>query len=282
MAQTQTGQQYSESTPSKLEGFRYLMSYHAAVCEQIFKNPNTTTRKYIYVDLNCGAGYQPEYKEFGTEEFGSPIIALQELNKKNIKPICHFCDQSQEALNKLSETIKNLNLQCDPHYWTGDNKESLKEIAQQLEKLDYYGLVYSDPNGKQDFPLKEIKEIFQLLKMKKVDLLMNVATTYVKRWESNPKANWEKYSLDDLVNDNGKSHIFIRQPQNPSMKWTFIYATNWARQKELKAIHLYKITGRIGRQILDHLFSPSSNPPPHISNDGSISIQTNLFDDYNG
>lgn len=282
MAQTKTGQQYSESTPFKLRGFRYLMSYHAAVCEKIFKKPNTTTQRYVYIDLNCGAGYQPEYKEFGDEVLGSPIIALQELNKKNIQPICHFCDQSQEALDKLSETIKNLNLQCDPHYWAGDNKESLREIAQHLKGSYYYGLVYSDPNGKQDFPLKEIKEVFQLSEMKKVDLLMNVATTYVKRWELNPKANWEKYSLDELVNDNGKSYIFVRNPDNPSMKWTFIYSTNWPKQKELKTIHLYKITDPIGKQILDHLFSPASNPPPHISSDGSISIQRSLFDDYNG
>jgi hypothetical protein len=108
--QTKTGQQYSESTPFKLKGFRYLMGFHARVCELILKK---YSQKYIYIDLNCGAGDQPEYRDFGDEVLGSPIIAVQELNKLGIIPICHFCDQNQEALNQLRRTIEKLNLQFD-------------------------------------------------------------------------------------------------------------------------------------------------------------------------
>ncbi len=71
------------------------MAYHAAVCRLI---QDKHQQPYIYVDLNCGAGYQPEYEEVGDELLGSPIIALQELNKQKIKPICHFCDTSEESL----------------------------------------------------------------------------------------------------------------------------------------------------------------------------------------
>jgi len=254
------------------------MGFHARVCELILKK---THQGYVYIDLNCGAGSQPEYGEFGDEVVGSPIIALQELNARGINPICHFCDQSQEALDCLAESIKSFNLQCNPYYWYGDNKESLQAIAQKLKGSYYHGLVYSDPNGKQDFPLKEIKEIFQLPEMRKVDLLMNMATTYVKRWESNPKATWEVYSLEELVTGHGKKRVFVRQPENPSMKWTFVYATNWDKQKNIPKINLYDINGEVGKSILDHLFNPSSNPLPDISSDGSIAIQgkLNLFDD---
>ncbi len=99
---TKTGQQYSESTPYKLKGFRYLMSFHARVCELILKKSN---QDYIYIDLNCGAGYQPEYREFGDEVLGSPIIALQALNERGINPICHFCDANEEALKTLEKTM---------------------------------------------------------------------------------------------------------------------------------------------------------------------------------
>ncbi|KAM3113896.1 three-Cys-motif partner protein TcmP [Phormidesmis sp. 146-33] len=270
---TPTGQQYSASTPFKLKGFRYLMGYHSRVCKLIL---NKTNQPYIYIDLNCGAGYQPDYRKFGDQALGSPIIALQELNGQGIEPICHFCDSSQESLEILRRTIEDLKLKCEPHYWSSDNKDALLSISQGLANSQFQGLVYSDPNGKQDFPIKEIKDVFQLPQMRKVDLLMNVATTYVKRWESNPKANWEVYSLEEVITGHGKEKIFVRKPENPALKWTFIYATNWAKQKDLTKIQLYSVDGDVGKGILDHLFNPRFNPLPGIYDDGSVSIQTSL------
>lgn len=267
---TSTGQQYSQATPYKLKAFRYLMSYHARVCELILKK---TKQPYLYIDLNCGAGHQPEYKKFGPEQYGSPIIALQELNKRGIKPTCHFCDVSEEALSILERTIGEMGLQCQPFYWRGDNKKTLREISQKLSRSQFNGLVYSDPNGKQDFPIKEIKEIFQLFPMQRVDLLMNVATTYVKRWETNPKATWEVYSLEEITHGHGKKHIFVRDPDDDAMKWTFIYATNWKDQKNLKKIRLHGVTSELGERILENLFNPKSNPRPTFMNDGSVAIQ---------
>jgi three-Cys-motif partner protein len=267
---TPTGQQYSASTPYKLKGFRYLMGYHSRVCKLILSK---TSQPYIYIDLNCGAGYQPDYRKFGDEALGSPIIALQELNRQGIEPICHFCDTNEESIASLKKTIEELNLKCDACYWLGDNKDSLLSISRSLANSQFQGLVYSDPNGKQDFPIREIKEVFQLPQMRKVDLLMNVATTYVKRWEFNPKVTWEVYSLEEIIVGHGKGNIFVRKPENPSLKWTFIYATNWAKQKDLTKIQLYSVDGEIGKGILDHLFNPRSNPLPGIYDDGSTSIQ---------
>jgi three-Cys-motif partner protein len=266
---TPTGQQYSASTPYKLKGFRYLIGYHARVCKLIIQKTN---QPYVYIDLNCGAGYQPEYREFDAEPLGSPIIAIQELNRQGICPVCHFCDVSSEALDSLRATITDLKLECDAQYWLGDNKQSLIKISQTLSAFSFLGLVYSDPNGKQDFPIKEIKDVLQLPSMKKVDLLMNVATTYVKRWQSNPKANWEVYSLEEVITGHCKEKIFVREPDNRSLKWSFIYATNWIKQKDLKQIKLFDTDSDIGRSILDHLFNPKSNPLPTYSN-GEIAIQ---------
>ncbi|MFQ4137843.1 three-Cys-motif partner protein TcmP [Nodosilinea sp. PGN35] len=274
---TRTGQQYSASTPYKLKGFRYLMSYHARVCEKIL---NKRRQPYLYIDLNCGAGYQPDYRKYGDEVLGSPIIALQELNSRGIEPICHFCDSNEESLEILKATIERLGLACQPRYWSGNNRDSLPSICQDFIYPESLGLVYSDPNGKQDFPLLEIKNSFSLEKLRKVDLLMNVATNYVRRWESNPKVNWNVYPLEDLLSEHGKSHVFVRYPENLSLKWTFVYATNFEKQKELKKIHLYRIEGDIGKNILDHLFSPKSNPLPLLNEDGSIGIQQKLDFDF--
>ena len=72
MAITKTGQQYSDATPYKLNGFRYLMRYHAGVCEKIFsKYPKS---KHIIYD--------------------SPIIALQEPNKKG--GVFHICENTSK------------------------------------------------------------------------------------------------------------------------------------------------------------------------------------------
>jgi three-Cys-motif partner protein len=274
---TRTGQQYSAFTPYKLKGFRYLMSYHAAVCEKILKKRR---QPYIYIDLNCGAGYQPEYRKFGDEVLGSPIIALQELNKKNIEPICHFCDTSEESLEILKKAIEDLSLKCQSHYWPGNNKDSLPSICKNFVYPESLGLVYSDPNGKQDFPLPEIKNVFASGKFRKIDLLMNIATNYVRRWESNPKVTWEVYSLEELISEHGKNHVFVRYPENPALKWTFVYATNFDKQKELKSILLYRAEGEMGKRILDHLFNPKSNPLPVINEDGSICIQQSLELDF--
>jgi len=253
------------------------MSYHAAVCEKILKKRK---QPYIYIDLNCGAGDQPDYRKFGDEVLGSPIIALQELNKKYIDPICHFCDSNEESLEILQETIGRLGLRCRPRYWPGDNKDSLPSICQDFVYPESLGIVYSDPNGKQDFPLQEIKAAFKLEKLRKIDLLMNIATNYVRRWESNPKVNWEVYSLEELTSEHGKNHTFVRYPENSSLKWTFVYATNFEKQKELKNIRLYHAEGEIGERILDHLFNPKSNPLPIINEDGSIGIQQRLELDF--
>ena len=120
--QTKTGQQYSEATPFKLAGFRYLIGFHASVCKRILRK--YPYRQYLYIDLNCGSGYQPEYAEFGDEVFGSPIIALQELNGQGIRPVCHFCDVNSEALANLRQTISKEKLECEAYYWEGDNKDS--------------------------------------------------------------------------------------------------------------------------------------------------------------
>jgi len=271
---TRTGQQYSSATPHKLKAFRYLMGYHAGVCELIMKK---YSQPYIYIDLNCGAGDQPEYCEFGDEVLGSPIIAIQELNKKGIHPICHFCDSNQEALDNLKVAIQSRSLRCEAHYWFGDNKNSLLSIAEELCDSQFNGLIYSDPNGKQDFPLNEIKQVIHLPQMRKVDILMNAATTYLKRWEANPKVNWEPPSLNDITFDNGKERTFIRQPEyeDRSMKWTFIYATNWAKQKNLEKIRLYDINSEIGREISNHISNPRSTALP-IDRDGTIGIQQKL------
>lgn len=270
---TRTGQQYSRSTPYKLKAFRYLMDFHARVCKRILRK---TRQPYIYIDLNCGAGYQPDYEKFGDEVFGSPIIALQALNQQGIEPICHFCDNNQESLETLKKTIKNLDLKCSPSYWLGDNRESLHQISQNPCESQFHGLVYCDPNGKQDFPIEEIKSTFQCPQMRKVDLLMNVATTYVKRWEANPKATWKVYSLEEIINGHGKEYILIRKPENPSLKWSFIYATNWKQQKDLNRIRLYNVNSELGKSILEHLFNPKSNPMPGFYEDGTIAIQGQL------
>jgi three-Cys-motif partner protein len=227
--------------------------------------------------LNCGAGYQPDYRKFGDEVLGSPIVALQELNRQGIEPVCHFCDVSEESLELLKGMIAELKLKCQPHYWSGDNKDTLLRISQTFSNSEFLGLMYSDPNGKQNFPVKEIKEVLQHSQMRKVDLLMNVATNYVKRWESNPKVNWDAYTLEEIIGGHGKDHIFVRKPDNPTLKWTFIYATNWAKQKDLTKIQLYNANEDFGKEILDHLFNPKSNPLLLDSN-GSVAIQGELFD----
>ncbi len=250
------------------------MGYHAGVGALIMKKYH---QPYIYIDLNCGAGYQPEYSEFGDEVLGSPIIALEELNKKGIDPVCHFCDSSQEALDTLKSAIQERSLKCKAHYWVGDNKDSLLSIAEELGDSQFNGLIYADPNGKQDFPLNEIKQVICLPQMRKVDILMNVATTYVKRWGPNPKVNWEVPSLQDITSGNGKERTFIRQPEyeDRNMKWIFVYATNWAKQKNLEKIRLYDINSEIGKEISAHILSPKSTALP-IDKDGTIGIQQKL------
>ena len=93
----------------------------------------------------------------------------------------------------------------------------------------------------------------------------------------NPKVTWNCHSLPELITDHGKEYIFIREPEDGPLKWTFIYATNWVKQKELRSIKLFNIKERIGEQIVEHLSNPK-NPRPYFGQDGSRAYQTNLFD----
>lgn len=156
-------------------------------------------------------------------------------------------------------------------------KDSLAQISKTFMHPNYQGILYSDPNGKQDFPLNEIKSFLHTPQINRLELLLNVSTTYVKRWDANPKTSWEVYPLEQLVKGHGKERVFVREPDHSSQKWTFIYATNWKDQKELLKMRLYDIRSDTGKRILDHLFNPKSNPLPYINEKGHAAIQLDIW-----
>lgn len=265
MPKTQTGQEYSEATPDKLRAFEYFMGYHAGVSKHIL-NRNRRYSGYAYIDLNCGAGYQPEYREFGDRAYGSPIIATRQALNHQLDPLLYFVDVRTEAIKALRKSILHKFANLPYFALASDNALFVPKLIEYLPMGDLLGLIYLDPNGNQELPLKALQKFYGNRTFSSIDVLMNLSATNLKRWFNNPKAKgrWGEYGLQEIIDSVPKKHWFIRYPVNKLFKWTFLYGTNWAKQKDLNQIHLYNIESESGQAILRHLLDCQNNPLPII------------------
>lgn len=281
-------QGYSQNTAYKQFKLRYFMACHASIVRNIQRRFSENLN-YLYIDLNCGKGHQPEYESANCEPWGSPVIAVEELNKKGIIPYCYFVDIDPGAIATLKEVFSDRSdLRCYPSYWTGDSCQVFPELAHSIEEkhgnTKNNGLIYIDPNGNQIIPLKSIRECCQNLKsLNYVDLLMHCSATYLKRWANNRLIKREKYNLEQVVTEHGKRQVFISFPPDATLKlkrekWTFVYATNYDKSKDINKIGMYKVTENtndLGGKIFRHLVD-SSHPLPVLET--SRFVQGSLFD----
>lgn len=155
----------------------------------------------------------------------------------------------------------------------------IPEIMSRLPPGRLLGLLYLDPNGNQELPLNGLKHFYSFHRLSSIDVLMNLSATNLKRWFNNPKAKgrWGEYGLQEIIESIPKKYWFVRYPVNKLFKWTFLYGTNWVKQKDLNRIGLYSIEGGMGKAILNHLLDCKNNPLPSLDGSQQPHKQLSLF-----
>lgn len=155
-------------------------------------------------DLFCSEGI---YENGGK---GSPICILEIIKKiyddnlaqgKNGKFNCLFNDYDVEKINKLKESINNLKLH-DPktgglRYGESEYKIILTEVITEINKFrTEKGFIFIDPYGYKDIQVKDIKE---LLKSKKTEVLLFLPTQFMFRFEKNGTPQCLKDFIEELL-----------------------------------------------------------------------------------
>lgn len=239
----------SRFTKIKQLDFDFLLDTQAGISKAI-ANKSHGLLPVLYVDFNCGSGYCEHYKKYGANPVGSPIRAIQIYNKHGFTPHCIFIDNNLDAIKKLQENLnsnefRQLAYTCD--FLCLDNMDCADRVINRILALkteSFLGMMYSDPNGNQRFPIKAIEKIYESLScLYRVDLLLNVEMTSLKRWNSNTLVTWDVpchkellLNYESLIN---KKYSFLGKPRDSRHQWHFQFFTNWSKAPQLEKINLY-------------------------------------------
>lgn len=269
---TQTGQGYGLSSALKREHFRKFLSVHTKICQSIIKRKHWAYQKYVYVDLNAGTGYYEE-------DEGSPVSFLKAVG---IEHKAYFVEIDEQAAHLLQANTQTLgrggsNVIC------GDNKIMLPHITKDLQRLTSgnsgknklaFGLIYSDENG-TDIPFNEMSQALSQPHMEKIDVLIYVSCTALKRvMKALPAKGCRRIS--EYISLMPKQHWQVRQPVG-AHQWCFLFGTNWPEYPQLTKQGFYKIDSVEGQAILDRV-SNTVEEIKELNLKKSGFIQQSLFD----
>lgn len=155
-------------------------------------------------DLFCSEGI---YENGGK---GSPICILEVIKgiyEDNIKKgkvgkfNCLFNDNDVEKIAKLKESVTRLNLHS-PHtgrldYAEKEYKDILNDVVNEIKGFHTKkGFIFIDPYGYKDIQVKDIKE---LLKSKKTEVLLFLPTQFMFRFEKNGTPKCLKDFISELL-----------------------------------------------------------------------------------
>lgn len=274
----ETGQGHGASSALKREHFRKFLSVHTRICCGMPKKyPRWTYSNYVYIDLNAGTG-------FHEEEEGSPMCLFRRVRNN--------CDAFFVEINPLAATLLEQNIEPFRHssmhleVMCGDNKVLLSQICEKIYKqtlapncsrdVSYtaYGLMYSDENG-IDIPFEEMRHALLQKHMEKIDVLIYVSCTGLKRvLKSMPEKGYKR--LSEYIDSMPKSCWHVRQPAG-AHQWCFLFGSNWDGYPELTNDGFHRIDTAKGQKILERV-THTAEEMKEIELSRSKFKQQSLFD----
>lgn len=235
---------YGKFTNDKFKRFDYFLDAYLGIVKRIQMKAirqewldEWQTEPFHFIDMNCGPG-----KIYGAEPIikdgtnGSPLIFLDNAEKKEINYKADFVDNHTEAINQLVGNIPSLNFgYVDWHCF--DNKLISNRLISDDFNHKIIGLVYHDPNN-GSISWDALKRISEL--RPKYDILINIPTSLFKR---KPESyNGDKF-LSDYLSELGKNKWLITDFwKGDKHCWTFAFLTNFISMKDIEAIGLRDIT----------------------------------------
>lgn len=237
---------YSGYTDDKQEDFRRILRMLLKISSSIMRRNTWVYPRYFYIDMNAGPGIV-------NGKPGSPFIFLQESKSKGVGCKAFFIDRDCSTTDNLRELFGHYS---DVTIYCGDNREklmwSLDTIKFSVGRDCPYGLIYADPNGEIDqLPFDALAAASTMRVSRKIDFLIHIPATNIKRVRSSPFCEYESDLIQNL-NKIDKKVWVIREPKS-AFQWTFILGTNWGDAPEYKKHGFHRIDTDIGRQILRRL-----------------------------
>lgn len=253
----------SDNTPYKQYGFGKILKPHMGMVRGIMRRHAWVVPSYVYVDLTAGSG-RSSWED--TIIHGSPIVALDMARSLHVPLHGFLCERDAQSAQSLRYELRHRGLRehnahpdvflastgQDYTLYEGDHQIYAPVILEHLhlhqgQRL-YYGLVYSDENGR--CPPFDILGAFARVQAR-MDLLIHVAATPIKRQYYSPIHPLMK-RLDQLMETVQKDYWFVREPYG-RFQWSFLLGTNWKLFPEFRGIGFHDTRSAEGASILRRL-----------------------------
>jgi three-Cys-motif partner protein len=213
-------------------------------------------KPYHYFEMYAGPGiYTTQYQSlFG--DSGSPLIAAGVLRKHRYRMYLNDEDPgvvtalaTSLAYESVHAQISNMDaraftdLICD---------ETWRQREYDCTDCKAMGLLFADPNGVPDW--QAIIQVANCPQYDRLDLLVNVNATTIKRCHSVHTSAKGHRRLREHLADLGKKYLYVWAPHKSNF-WQFalVFATNWDKFPEFSKSQFYRSDSPEGRAILDKL-----------------------------
>lgn len=248
----QYGMGQSQMTFDKQDGLALILGQHIAIVRTILDKYGLDPRRYHYIDLTAGCGYNEV-----VDCEGSPIVFQKTIRAQRISYNAHFVDLEPTNTLMLRGAISQ-----DKRVFihTGDHAIIAPQIIETWPDTAY-GLIYSDMNGMPPFEL--LSALSKSPKVSTVDFLIRCNGNGIKRAG--------RRFLDELHKID-KQHWIVREiDSHDKWQWTFLLGLNWNGLKCMREHGFHYITSDEGRAIIRRL---------HYTRDELKAIQSPQYATY--
>jgi len=236
---------YGEVTPLKLECLKKIFAMHLVVTRSVLRRHSFYKRRYRYMDLTAGKGWNPNGL------YGSPLLFIEAIKSSDfdIPYRADFIECEKENLNELqhamhSESQKNGWRLGDIHYHSGCYEDIICSLL-KTKNAQELGLVFVDPSG--ELPTVETLK-FVARQRPGMEILIYISSTNVKRLFP-----YENKLLSDLIQEIGKDHWLIRKPIPwDQHKWTFLLGSRFPF-KTYKKIDFFRLESEEAQSFFPEL-----------------------------
>lgn len=244
-------------TPQKWDRIKYLLIAHSKMVRSITSREGWALPGYHYFDLYAGPGvYKDQISGSLFSDYGSPLIAAGILRDQQHK--LYFNDSDPNCITDLTlalatESILALVTCLDVSEFT--KMVCSDEWRQrQYGNLDRktMGIVFADPNGSPDWT--SLEAFTKCKQYDRLDLLINVNATSIKRCRTSPMHRHKYVSLAEQLDRLRKRYTYVWTPHH-SNAWQFalLFATNWGEFPQFKTSKFYRVDTPEGQNVFDRL-----------------------------
>lgn len=268
----------SENTALKQQHYRLIMERLALIHRRGLAKPQNqqwVLPELVHVELNPGPGYLEELALPG-----SPVIAAEAYGAEGLPVVMHCPERERKVYPKLLDNLQRWGrlrlldedwrqarlvsatrqLTCYayprdyalelPRLLAEERERKTREGLEGHNVRQSLGVLYSDESGCMP-PLSLLQSCAVWSHWWRLDVLIHVATTNLKRRRASPVDPWP-YTLEEVMAMIGKPYWIVREPFGPH-GWSFVMGTHWERFPEFRAQGFYRLDSLEGCEILRRL-----------------------------